>query len=96
MHSWAVVSRLDGSFTTLWEDAAAYDASLTHDLVVEVSGALMRGYIDGAPVFSVEDADLTAGAVALYSWNNTDARFSGVRVLPTGASPTDRTIDDGF
>jgi hypothetical protein len=91
-----LVKCLNGNFTTLWEDTVAYDTSRTHDLVVVAAGAMIRGYIDGAPAFSVEDTDLTTGAVALYSWNNTDARFSAVRVLPASAQPADWTIDDGF
>jgi hypothetical protein len=91
-----LVKCVGGTFTTLWEDGVAYDASRAHDLVITAVGTLIRGYIDDVPLFSVNDADLGRGGVALYSWDNTDARFSDVRVTPTDALPAVWVIDDHF
>lgn len=91
-----LVKCVEGTFTTLWEDGVAYDTSRAYDLHLVVKGRWLRGYLDGVPLFSVRDGDLGAGAVALYAWDDDDARFSGVRVWDASLADDRWEIADPF
>jgi hypothetical protein len=91
-----LVKCVGGTFTTLWEDDVAYDPSRVYDLQIIFTGNSLRGYLDGGPLFSVQDGDLDAGAIALYAWDDTDARFSGVRVWPASQADDRWEIADQF
>ncbi len=91
-----LVKKVAGTLTVLWRDAVAYEANRTYELTVIAIGSSLRGYADGVPLFSIQDADLPAGRIALYSWSNQDAWFSDVRVWP-GDQAFDRwLVDDSF
>jgi 3-keto-disaccharide hydrolase len=77
-----LVKRVDGNVTVLWEDGGAYDPGSAHEVTVVAVGGSLRGYVDGVPVFAVEDGDIGAGFIGLYSRDNAEARFSQVRVFP--------------
>src|SRR5262249_1347725 len=47
---------------------------------IEAIGPSLRIYQDGELVFDVIDTSLDQGRIGLYSWNNTGARFTDVRV----------------
>jgi hypothetical protein len=61
-----LVKALDGD-TVLAETDFPWSFGETHDLTLEVVGTQLRAWIDGQPVFDVEDPDrpLTEGGVAL-------------------------------
>jgi hypothetical protein len=91
-----LVKKVAGTLTVLWRDTFAYEANRTYELTIIASGTSLRGYVDSVPLFSVQDADLSAGRIALYSWSNHDAWFSEVRVWP-GDQAFDRwLVDDSF
>jgi hypothetical protein len=78
-----LVKNVGGTFTLLWGDTIAYEVGRSHELTVVALGSSLRGYMNGVPLFVVEDSSLTAGSLGFYCWANTDARFSQVRVYPT-------------
>lgn len=69
-----------GTFTLLWEDDFAYEVGREYQVTIVAIGGLLRGYLDGALMFDIDDTDLAAGRVGLYCFRNTDARFSEVRI----------------
>jgi hypothetical protein len=75
-----LVSVAGGALTVLAEDAFACDAGRDYLLSVEVVGASLRVYQDGALVFSVADAAHAQGGVGVYAHDDPDARFADVRV----------------
>jgi hypothetical protein len=77
-----LVKKVDGTFTLLWEDAVGYESGQPYDLTLVAVGRMLRGYMDGVPLFAVEDGDISSGQIGLYCWNNSDARFAQVRVYP--------------
>ncbi len=91
-----LVKCVGGTFTTLWEDGVAYDPSRVYELQIVGSGRWLRGYLDGVPLFSVGDGGLGTGAIALYAWDNSDARFSGVRVWDASQADDRWEIADQF
>jgi hypothetical protein len=71
----------NGTWTTLWSDATAYQLNRTYVLEVIANGAAITVKLDGAQLWSGTDSNaLTSGTVAMYSWRNTDARFDNVLV----------------
>lgn len=75
-----LVKNVGGTFTLLWEDDFAYEVERAYRVTIVAIGSTLRGYLDGARIFEIEDADLPAGRIGLYCFRNTDARFSEVRV----------------
>jgi hypothetical protein len=91
-----LVKKVAGTLTVLWRDTVAYEANHTYELTIVAIGTSLRGYVDGVPLFAVQDADLAAGRIALYAWSNHDTSFSDVRVWP-GDQAFDRwLVDDSF
>ncbi len=91
-----LVKNVGGTFTLLWEDAIAYDTDRAYELTVIAIGSTLRGFLDGVPLFVVEDADLATGSIGLYCWANTDARFSDVRVYPAYQAFQTWLLNDPF
>jgi hypothetical protein len=91
-----LVKNVGGVFTRLWEDAVSYEIGRVYELTVVAVGGTLRGYLDGVPLFVVEDSDIATGRVGLYTWGTTDARFSQVRVYPAAQAFGDWLIDDPF
>jgi hypothetical protein len=85
-----------GNFTSLWEDNVAYEVGRTYELMVAALGSTLRGYMDGVPMFVVEDSDLSAGRIGLYCWANQDARFSDMHVYPADLAFGDWLLDEPF
>ena len=63
-----LVKNVAGAFTLLWEDDFAYEIGRTYEITIVAIGSTLRGYLDGVPMFVVEDSDLAAGRIGLYCW----------------------------
>ena len=79
-----LVKALDGN-TVLAETDFAWNFGDTHDLSLEAVGTRLRAWIDGQPVFDVDDGarPLTSGAVALVCEEGRTAT-EAVQVRPPG------------
>ena len=75
-----VVKCSAGVFTTLWEDDVAYETGRAYEVTIACLGGLLRGWLDGIPLFEVEDDALSSGRIGLYCWAHADCRFATVRV----------------
>lgn len=84
-----LVRKENGIFTVLWEDDVAFDLARSYLLTIVADGDELRGFLDGVPMFVIEDERHDHGRIALYTWANKDARFSDVRVYPVS-----RVFDD--
>jgi hypothetical protein len=91
-----LVKNVGGTFTRLWEDTAGYVIGRAYRVTIVAVGHTLRGYLDGVPMFVVEDDDLPAGRIGLYCWANTDARFSNVRVYPADQAFGNWQFEDRF
>ena len=91
-----LVKNVGGAFTPLWEDAFAYEVGRTYEVTVVALGNTLRVYLDGVPTIVVEDGDLPAGRIGLYCWENSDARFSQVRVYTTDFAFGNFLLDEQF
>jgi len=91
-----LVKNVGGTFSLLWEEAAGYDVGRAYELTVVAKGKVLRGYLDGLPIFVVEDSDQASGRIGLYCWGNTDARFSQVRVYAAEQAFSDWLLDEPF
>ena len=100
MHSQQGYRRLEknsnGTVTVLWEDTYAYQAGQPYEITMVAVGSMLRGYVNGVPMFVVEDSDLARGRIGLYSSANTDAQFSQVRVYPADRTLADWQFADRF
>jgi hypothetical protein len=72
------------SETVLWSDATiGIDTSGEHLVTLDCVGARLSGWLDGRPLFAVEDPDaLPAGRIGLRAEANAGARFAEVQVGP--------------
>lgn len=78
-----LVRRTPAGFTSLWHDPAAAPLSdAMHFITVDVSGTRIRAFINGFPLFAIDDAALPNGRIGLYAWNAPAARFRDVQVWP--------------
>ena len=91
-----LVRTVGGMFRLLWEDKVAYEAGRTHEFTVMAMGNILRGYINGVPMFVVEDSSLAAGQMGLYCSRNTDARFSDIRVYEADRAFNDWLLNEPF
>jgi hypothetical protein len=91
-----LVKKVGSVVTLLWEDGFAYEVGRPYRITIVAVGNILRGYIDGIPVFVVKDSDLTSGKIGLYSWANMDARFSDVHVYPSDQLFENWLFDEPF
>ncbi|MBL8621290.1 MAG: hypothetical protein JNK64_08305 [Myxococcales bacterium] len=91
-----LVKRAGGAHVVLWEDRVQYELDRPYELTVVAIGDRLRGYLDGVPLFDVADAGLAAGRVGLYTWHNSDGRFSQLRVYRPDAGFAAWDLSDGF
>jgi hypothetical protein len=75
-----LIKKIGGTVTVLWEDAIQYTLGRSYILTLDCIGKDLVGYIDGVPLFIVEDNEIHAGRFGLYCWGNTGARFNEVRL----------------
>ncbi len=78
--------KVAGNFSPLATNARGYKKLEQLDIDIEVKGALIQVYINGDPIFSVSDSDLTSGTVALYSQEK--AKFDDVLITTNSSSPS--------
>ena len=72
---------VDGVTTVLDEHSGvAYQPGQTYAVEILADGATLEVLIDGATVFSVQDADLATGSMALYSRANNGGRYANLLV----------------
>jgi hypothetical protein len=91
-----LVKNNNGRFTKLWEDDFAYNIGQTYEVTILAFGSILRGYLDGVPMFVVEDGDLASGRVGLYCWANDNTQFSQVRVFREDLAFDNWLIDETF
>lgn len=91
-----VVKNVGGNFFRLWEDDVSYQVGRVYELVILMTGNVLRGYLDGVPLFVIEDEDLQTGQIGLYCWNNHAAQFSDVRVYPLDLAFNGWLLDEPF
>ena len=75
-----LVKKQGGVFSLLAGDSVPYMIGQTYQLRIVVQGPLLTVSIDGVPVFSVTDAGIGSGSIALYSWGNSGGYFDDVVV----------------
>jgi hypothetical protein len=91
-----LVKNVAGNATVLWRDNVAYEANRTYELTLCAAGSTLRGFVDGVPVFVVEDAGIPAGGVGLYASDNQQTRFSDVQVWPGSLMFAEWSLEDRF
>jgi hypothetical protein len=91
-----LVKRVSGKVTVLWEDGASYPPGRAIEVTVMAVGGSLRGFMDGVPLFAVEDGEVPSGRIGLYARDNTDAHFSAVRVFPAGQAYAGWKLDESF
>jgi hypothetical protein len=70
-----LVKMAGGTVSVLWQDAVPPEAGRTYALTITAVGPELRGTLDGAPLFTVQDTSHTRGLVGLYCRANPAARF---------------------
>ncbi|HTG35306.1 MAG TPA: hypothetical protein VLB76_20490 [Thermoanaerobaculia bacterium] len=91
-----LIKRVNGAATVLWQDGGSYAPDRAHELAVVAVGGSLRGYLDGVPLFAVQDGDVPSGLIGLYARDNPDARFSQVRVLAADRAFAGWLLDEPF
>ncbi|MEO6156600.1 MAG: hypothetical protein ABIQ39_03110, partial [Ilumatobacteraceae bacterium] len=76
-----VEKRFRGVQTVLWQAAASFELGRTYSLTLGADGSQLTGSLDGAPLFSLNDADIPHGSVGLTTSKNDGALFSNALVL---------------
>jgi hypothetical protein len=69
-----------GNVEVLWEDGVPFETDREYLLTIDCAGEVLRGFLDGLPLFTIADESHATGRVGLYCWKNTAARFLEVRV----------------
>ncbi|MFL6192744.1 MAG: hypothetical protein ACJ75H_01130 [Thermoanaerobaculia bacterium] len=91
-----LIKRVNGTATVLWQDGGSYAPDRAHELAVVAVGSSLRGYLDGVPLFAIEDGDVPSGFIGLYARDNPDARFAQVRVFPADRAFAGWLLDESF
>jgi hypothetical protein len=91
-----LIKRVNGTATVLWQDGGSYAPDRAHELAVVAVGGSLRGYLDGVPLFAIQDGDVPSGLIGLYARDNADAHFSQVRVFPAGRAFAGWLLDEPF
>ncbi|MDQ0078266.1 hypothetical protein [Arthrobacter oryzae] len=76
-----LVRMQNGVATVLWRDAVRESPGQNHALTITAIGPQLRAVLDGEPLFTVSDASLARGRVALYCRDAAHARFTGLTVF---------------
>jgi hypothetical protein len=75
-----LVKKQGGVFSLLAGDSVPYIVGRTYQVGITARGTSLTVSIDGVPVFSVTDAAISSGGIALYSWGNSGGYFDDVVV----------------
>jgi len=76
-----LVKVVDGTVTTLWQQAAGYPTGTSHQISVKAEGPRITVWLDGVQLAEVTDRDIPSGRVAFYTWASQNARFDDLRVF---------------
>ena len=90
-----LVARTAGAFTLLWQSRQDHDLNRRYRLTVIAEGPRLQGYLDGIPIFDVEDASHLTGRVGLCCWAMQGVTFERLRVYPA-AMASDWVLDEDF
>ena len=92
-----LVKCVKGKFVLLAEDSEPYVPGESYQIEVVADGTTLQIWIDGSPIFYVEDGSISEGTIALYSWANNGSYFDDVYVehLATGSTILSEDFDDG-
>jgi Ca2+-binding RTX toxin-like protein/3',5'-cyclic AMP phosphodiesterase CpdA len=103
---WQLRSMVDGYEKTLAQVPGRYVSGEPIHLRVDTVGGKMQAYVNGEPVFAydIEDHNLEAGTVGLYSWGSAGVAFDDLNVVSLAdvpVQPGDNTApeaanDNGF
>lgn len=85
-----------GTTTVLWEDDFAFGINQHNEITILAIGSKYRGYVNGVPIFVVEDHDLSQGQIGFLSLANESTLFSKVRVYSEDVIRGDWWIDQSF
>ena len=87
----------NGKFVLLAEDSEPYVPGESYQIEVVADGTTLEIWVDGSPIFYVEDDSISEGTIALYSWANNGSYFDDVYVeqLGTGTMLMSEGFDDG-
>lgn len=75
-----LIKKVGGTVTVLWEDTVPYEIDHEYIVTVDCVGDVLRGYLDGVPLFAVVDASHERGRIGAYTWKNARAAFREFRV----------------
>ncbi|NOY71325.1 MAG: hypothetical protein GXP14_02945, partial [Gammaproteobacteria bacterium] len=78
--------RVAGIFSPIASNARGYTIGDTINLSGLIEGSTISVYLDGLPLFAVDDSSLLQGSVALYS--TTAARFDNVLITDASVIPS--------
>jgi len=89
--------RVNGVFKVLAQDSAVYSVGRSYAVQISASGSSLKVAIDGATIFSVTDASLNKGTIALYSYYNAGGYFDDIQVhdLVSGNLLLSENFSDG-
>lgn len=75
-----LVKRVNGVFTTIWQDTTQYVQNQTYQLEVTAQGTSITIKLDGVTLFSGNDNSHQRGSIGLYAWASGGASFDNVEV----------------
>ena len=92
-----LVKCVKGKFVLLAKDSEPYVPGESYQIEVIADGTTLQIWIDGSPIFYVEDGSISVGTIALYSWANNGSFFDDVYVehFATGTMLLSEDFDDG-
>jgi hypothetical protein len=91
-----LIKRVGGKAEVLWMDNTAYEVDRSYELTIAAAGTVLRGWLDGVPLFVVEDSGVPAGRIALYAWSNPEAWFSEVWVWTAARAFAGWLVEEPF
>ena len=75
-----LVKRVNGVFTTLWQDTTQYVQNQAYQLEVTVQGTTITIKLDDVTLYSGNDNSHLRGSIGLYSWANGGSAFDNIEV----------------
>lgn len=75
-----LVKRVNGVFTTIWQDSTQYVQNRPYQLEVTAQGTTITVSLDGVQLYSGSDNSHLRGSIGLYAWASGGASFDNVEV----------------
>jgi YD repeat-containing protein len=82
-----LVKKVNGTYTTIWQDTVAYTQGRDYQLEVRAQGSTITVLLDGTQLYSGSDSAHERGTIALYSWRSRNAGFDNVEVTNLASAP---------